>query len=250
MPKKPAAALSAPFFTQDTLKFLSDLATHNSREWFLANKTRYELDVKAPALRLIEALAPRLAEISPQIIASAKPVGGSLFRIHRDVRFSSDKSPYKTHIGMSFYHAATKATPRAQSGGTAMMGRLDAPVLYLHIQPGECFLGGGVWHPQKEALGLIRRYIVNNAASWTEATRAPGLPAPWSLGGESLSRPPAGFKPDHPLIEDLKRKDFIASHPLSDDDILAPDLDQRLAQHYQQIAPLIDWLCGALDLEF
>lgn len=250
MPRQPVAAPDTPFFTPGTLRFLTDLARNNSREWFLTNKTRYEIEVKAPALRLIEALAAPLADLSPQIVASAKPVGGSLFRIHRDVRFSGDKSPYKTHIGMTFYHAATKPTSRAQSTGNAMLGRLDGPVLYLHVQPGECFLGGGVWHPQKEALGLIRRYIVNNPASWTQATRAPGLPSPWALGGETLSRPPAGFDPAHPLIADLKRKDFIASHPLTDEELLAPGLDRRLAERYRQIGPLIDWLCGALDLEF
>jgi uncharacterized protein (TIGR02453 family) len=144
-------AARTPYFTPDTFRFLRALARHNEREWFEANRERYERAVREPCLRLIADLQQPLAAISPVLVANPKKVGGSLFRIHRDVRFAADKRPYKTHAGLWFYHAATKATPRAGEG-TVDRGQLDAPGLYLHVEPGGCFTGGGLWHPQPATL--------------------------------------------------------------------------------------------------
>lgn len=237
------------YFTPELFKFLKALKRNNSREWFLANKERYEEQVRGPALRLIADMAVPLRSISDQIVANPKSVGGSLFRIHRDTRFAADKTPYKTHVGITFYHAATKAVQRGDAGSAAM-GRLDAPVLYLHLEPGECFTGGGIWHPQPESTTRIRNYLLNNPASWKKATRSPSFLKHWEMGGDSLSRPPKGYDPTHELIEDLKRKDFIGSTALTDEDILSPGLPQLLMKRYREVAPLCDWLCGALDLEF
>ncbi|AXQ28171.1 DUF2461 domain-containing protein [Solimonas sp. K1W22B-7] len=236
-------------FTPDLFKFLKALKRNNSREWFQANKANYEEQVRGPALRLIADMEAPLRSLSPQIVANPKPVGGSLFRIHRDTRFATDKTPYKTHVGITFYHAATKAMQRGDAGSAAM-GRLDAPVLYLHLEPGECFTGGGIWHPQPESLARIRNYLLNNPASWKQATRSAAFRKHWEMGGDSLSRPPKGYDPTHELIEDLKRKDFIGSTALSDEDILSPGLPQLLMKRYREVVPLCDWLCGALDLEF
>jgi len=244
MPKTSGAGLSPGLF-----QFLTELERNNNRAWFEAHRQRYEEQVREPCLRLIAAVAEPLRGISTQLVASPKRVGGSLFRIHRDVRFSGDKSPYKTHVGITFYHAATKATPRAQASGE-LLGRLDAPVLYLHLQPGQSFVGGGIWHPQPETLARVRRFMLNSPRGWKQATRPPGLPKNWALSGDTLSRPPKGFDPKHELIEDLKRKDFIATAPLTDQEILAPGLERRLLAHYRKVAPLCDWLCDALDLEF
>ncbi|WP_428311406.1 DUF2461 domain-containing protein [Hydrocarboniphaga sp.] len=246
MPTKPKATA---YFTPELFRFMRALARNNSREWFLENKARYEAQVREPALRLIADMAAPLQTITPQLVADPKKVGGSLFRIHRDTRFSGDKTPYKTHVGISFHHAATKAVARSE-GSNAAMGRLDAPVLYLHIQPGASFIGGGIWHPQPDTLKLIRDYLLNNPKSWKEATRAPHLPKEWSMGGEALSRPPRGYDPRHELIDDLKRKDFIASTEISDEELLSADLVKLLIKRYRSVAPLYDWLCGALDLEF
>ncbi len=242
-------AKAEAYFTPELFKFLKALKRNNSREWFHANKDRYEEQVRGPALRLIADMEGPLRSLSEQIVANPKPVGGSLFRIHRDTRFASDKTPYKTHVGITFYHAATKAMQRGDAGNAAM-GRLDAPVLYLHLEPGECFTGGGIWHPQPDSLKRIRNYLLNNPASWKQATRSAAFRKHWELGGDSLSRPPKGYDPTHELIEDLKRKDFIASTPLSDEDILSPGLPQLLMKRYKDVVPLCDWLCGALDLDF
>lgn len=246
MPKpSPATA----HFSPATFGFLRQLAEHNDKAWFAAHKAEYEARVKAPCLAFIADLAEPLKRISPHYVASPKAVGGSLFRIHRDTRFSADKTPYKTHAGMSFYHQATKQVARAE-GQNAMLGRLDAPVFYLHLQPGASFLGGGLWHPQPDTLRRIRSNLVGNPASWKKATRDPAFLKHFALGGDSLQRPPAGYDPQHELINDLKRKDFVASCALSDDEVCAPGFLAEAVKRYTRLAPLVDWLCTSLDLEF
>ncbi len=242
-------AQSQAYFSKDLFAFLRALAKNNSREWFLDNKARYEAQVRQPAQRLITDLIEPLHKLSPQLIANPKTVGGSLFRIHRDVRFSADKRPYKTHVGMYFAHAATKATARGEAGN-ASPGRLDAPGLYLHLEPGACFLGGGIWHPQPPSVKRVRDYMVSNPVSWKKATRDPKLRKYFELGGDSLARPPRGYDPDHELIDDLRRKDFIASAPLDDATVLSPDLLRQLMLRYRLLEPMLDWLCGAIDLHF
>ncbi|MCK9192746.1 MAG: DUF2461 domain-containing protein [Nevskia sp.] len=248
-------AKSAAYFTPATLGFLRELAQNNSREWFTAHKSDYEKNVKLPFLRLIADLAEPLKEISPHYVANPKPVGGSMFRIYRVTRFSGDKTPYKPWAGASFYHEATRAVTRGGDADHGTMGRLDAPVFYLHIQPehGEdgSFLGGGLWHPQPETVKRIRTYMVNNPASWKSAIRSADFEKTFgALRGESLSRPPRGYDPAHELAEDLKRKDFVCSTRLDEAALLGPDLLDTLLARYQRASPLIDWLCGALDLDF
>ncbi len=236
------------YFTPKTLSFLNALAANNRREWFDANRARYEKEVREPSLRLITAMVDRIPRLHPAFMASPKKVGGSLFRIHRDTRFSGDKTPYKTHIGFTFFHAATRATARTTDTGNAARGRLDAPVFYLHVAPGASFLGGGIWHPQSAALRQIREYLVDNPASWRAATQSKAFKADYALGGDALVRPPKGFEPTHPLINDLKRKDFIASTDLADEVLFRPDLPDVLLARYAPLAPLVDWLCDALTL--
>lgn len=237
-------------FTPVLFKFLRDLKRNNNREWFASHKERYEAEVRQPSLRFIGDLAEPLKKISPHYVASAKPVGGSLFRIYRDTRFSGDKTPYKTHVGMTFFHEATKRLARGGDGNSGAMGRLDAPVLYLHLQPGECFIGGGIWHPQPETTKRIRSYMVNNPASWKKATRGGAFGKTFTLEGDSLQRPPQGYDPAHELIEDLKRKDFICSASLTEQQVCSADFPRIVLKHFALAAPMLDWLCGALDLEF
>jgi len=138
---------ATPYFTPATFKFLRALARNNNREWFAAHKPEYEQHLRAPLLRLIGDLAEPLKKISAQYVANPKPVGGSMFRIYRDTRFGGDKTPYKSWASANFYHQAMRAMVRGTDGNSGMMGRLDAPSFYLHIQPGENYVGGGLWHP-------------------------------------------------------------------------------------------------------
>lgn len=245
MPKSSKAG----YFSPATFKFLRDLKRNNRRDWFEKNRPRYEAELKQPCLRFIADLAVPLKKISAQYVANPKPIGGSLFRIYRDTRFSGDKSPYKTHAGMSFYHEATRSSARGQAGNAAF-GRLDAPVFYLHLEPGACFVGGGLWHPQPDTVKRVRNYMVNNPASWKKATRGPKFSKIYTLEGEALTRPPLGYDPAHELIDDLKRKDFVCTASLSEAQLCAPDAVKTVIQHFSTAAPMIDWLCGALDLEY
>lgn len=224
------------YFSQDTFKFFRDLARHNEREWFHANKARYEASVRDPFLHLIADLAEPLAAISPHFRADPKPIGGSLFRIQRDTRFANDKSPYKTWAGARFFHARHK--------------QVEAPLFYLQIAPGDCFVAAGLWHPQPETQRRVRSFLVDNPAAWKKAVHAPAFRKRFELGGERLSRPPRGFDPQHELIEDIKLKDFVVSRAFEDKMALDPRLRHGVIQEFRRMAPMIDYLCAALDLEF
>src|ERR671930_2245600 len=195
-------------FGPELFSFLADLRANNNREWFAANKQRYEEHVLEPALAFIEAFAPRLAEISPHFRADPRPIGGSLFRIYRDTRFSKDKTPYKTNVGIHFRHERAKDA--------------NAPGYYLHIGPGEVFAGGGIWHPDTEAATRIREAIAADPTRWRRATRGGAFAKRLELGGDSLKRVPSWADPAHRFADDLKRKDFFGWAGLSEDDVVAP----------------------------
>lgn len=224
------------YFDAAALKFLRELARNNNREWFNARKARYESGVRDPFLRLIGDLAEPLARISPHFRADPRPSGGSMFRIYRDTRFANDKSPYKTWLGARLFHERAR--------------HVQAPLFYIHIQPGNSFAGGGLWHPESPALKRIRDFLVDNPATWKKAARSPAFRKRFALGGDALSRPPAGYDPQHELIEDLKRKDFVASRELTDAEVMSPRLRALVLHTFKGIAPVVDYLCAALDLEF
>ena len=228
--------MSGASFSPRLFAFLRDLAANNDRDWFKANKERYEADVREPALEFISAFGPRLDRISPHFLADARPVGGSLFRIHRDTRFARDKSPYKTHTGIFFRHAASKD--------------VHAPGFYLHLEPGRVFTGAGIWRPDTPTARQIREAIASDPARWKRATRGKRFAAAWELGGDALKRPPQGFPPDHPLVEDLKRKDFIAMAKLRQSDVTSAGFADDYAKLCAAGAPLVEFLCDAVGVRF
>jgi uncharacterized protein (TIGR02453 family) len=220
------------YFTGQTFRFLRDLAAHNDRAWFTDNRARYEAHVRDPALRFIEDFSARLKRISPHFHAGPR----SLFRIHRDVRFSKDKSPYKTHTGIHFRHDTSKDA--------------HAPGFYLHLEPGSVFAGVGIWHPDAPTLRKIRTRIAEQPAEWRRASRTEKFADTFELAGDRLTRPPKGFDPEHPLIEDLKRTDYMGVRTLTQRFATAPDLPDALAEVFGAGKPLIRFLCKALDLQF
>jgi uncharacterized protein (TIGR02453 family) len=224
------------FFKPALFTFLEDLRAHNDRAWFEDHKGDYERDVREPALAFIEAMGPRLAAISPELTASAKKVGGSMMRVHRDVRFSADKSPYKTNLGIQFRHSAGKD--------------VHAPGLYVHVEPGEAFMAAGLWHPDKEPLAAIRRAIAADPDGWLAARDDPAFAAAWRLGGEQAKRAPAGVDPAHPLLDDLRRKDFIAVAQLAPKDVLSPGFPDRAAERFAAATPFMRFLCEAVGLRY
>ena len=222
------------YFTPATFAFLTDLAANNNRPWFMENKSRYEEVLKEPALRFISDFGPRLKTISPRFRADPRANGGSMFRIYRDTRFSKDKSPYKTHTGIQFRHEAARDA--------------HAPGFYLHIQPGNCFAGSGVWHPAGPALRKIREAIDEDPAAWKRASRGKRFRGSYELSGDSLIRAPKGYDPGHPLIEDLRRKDFIGVTPLTADDLVSADFLDTFTALCRVAAPFQRWLCAALGV--
>ena len=157
-----------------------------------------------------------------------------MFRIHRDVRFARDKSPYKTHAAAHFRHE---------------MGReVHGPGFYLHLEPGEVFAGVGMWQPDTEALVKVRDAIVARPVRWRRALSSRGFKPDFTLEGESLKRPPKGYDADHPLIEDLKRKDFIASRSFSLEDACAPDFIDRFTDACRTASPYMEFLTAAVRL--
>src|SRR5919109_4464178 len=198
-------------FGPELFGFLAELKDHNDREWFAANKARYEADVLEPALAFIEDFEPHLRAISPHLRADARRVGGSLFRIYRDTRFSKDKTPYKTTAGIYFRHERSK--------------ELRAPGFYLHLAPGEVFAGGGIWHPDTPTANRIREAIAADPDVWRAATDDIALGQ-----GDALKRVPQGFDKDHPLADDLKRKDFAAIDRMSEVEATARGFLDRYAR--------------------
>ena len=228
--------MSTPFFSEDTFKFLEQLAKNNNRPWFNEHKPIYEQTVRSPALDFIEAMQPVIKKLPPNFTAVAKKTGGSLMRVYRDARFSKDKTPYKTNIGIQFRHVAGKD--------------VHAPGFYLHISPNDCFLGTGIWHPDSKALNRIREMISDNPNAWKNITSHKNFKRHFELSGDSLKTYPRGYAKDHPMIHDLKRKDFIAIHPLSREEILSPDLIKTIHQRFNIASDLMDYLCNALELPY
>ena len=224
------------YFTKATYDFLKDLAENNNRPWFKANKDRYDAAIKEPSLDFIEDFAKPLAKISKHFVADPSLQGGSLFRIYRDTRFGKDKTPYKTNTGLHFRHFMAKDA--------------HAPGFYLHIQPGENFMGIGLWRPETKVAYAIREHIDENQAAWKKATRGKRFTDVFALAGDSLSRPPRGYDEDHPLIDDLKRKDFMASTSLPQKAITSGDFIDVFTDYCKRGTPFMRLLCEAVGVPF
>jgi uncharacterized protein (TIGR02453 family) len=204
------------YFNRDLFDFLRDLARNNNREWFQANKQRFESDVREPLQRFIADFAPTLHKISPNYMADPKPVGGSLLRINRDTRFSADKSPYKTMAGALFRHARGKDIP--------------SPGFLLHLEPGECFAGIGIHSPDSQTLAKIRGRIASDPKAWQLAVSGKAFRSVCTLMPDSLQRPPRGYSAEHPCIKDLKRKHYCSTTSFTEEEVCAENFLDRFAK--------------------
>lgn len=210
-------------FSPALFRFLEDLSANNDRTWFAANKGLFEAEVKAPLHALVHALAPRFEEVDPEVVANDK----SVFRIHRDTRFSKNKAPYKTHAAAQFQRGTTRGP--------------SATGYYLHLAPRGSFFAGGLWMPEPTVAMQIRTAIAANPAGWIAARDGAG-----GLGaGESLVRVPKPWTAEHPLAEDLRRKSFIAAVNFTDADVTSPDFARSVVAAAARIAPLVAFLAGA-----
>ncbi|NKF51063.1 DUF2461 domain-containing protein [Shewanella sp. WXL01] len=222
-------------FSDQTFAFLQQLTANNDRDWFKQHQQDYEDKVRTPALEFIEAMTPVVLGMSPRLTAVPKKVGGSMMRPQRDSRFSKDKTPYKLNVGIQFRHFQAK--------------NVHAPGLYLHLANDGCFIAAGIWHPESKALNAIRECIDENPNGYKKAIEQV-VDAGFELTGDSLIRPPKGYDKQHPLIDELKRKDFIAVKPISVEQVCSKDFVDVCEAEYQHTKALMAYLCFALDLDF
>jgi uncharacterized protein (TIGR02453 family) len=232
------------YFTEELFSFLRKLKRNNRREWFLDHKDEYLQFVRDPFLSFISDIGPHLRRIHPRAIADPHPTRGSLFRIYRDTRFSADKTPYKTHVAAQFC-TAPRATPGRPQSDEILAGKkyVHLPGFYLHFEPDNCFVAAGLWHPEAAELNRVRAQIAESSSDWKRARR--GL----ELEGDSLSRPPRGFAADHPLIEDIKRKDFIASVEFSERTVCGSAFARDFLAASRRLMPMLSFLISAVDAD-
>lgn len=216
---------------EQLLSFLRDLANNNNRDWFHTHKARYQESLDyfrnfaGSILRGMSAFDPSLGNLDPK---------DNIFRIYKDVRFSKDKSPYKTHFGCWMTKGGRKST--------------DAGY-YFHLEPEKTFLAAGVWMPPGEQLKLIRQEIVFNPDAYFKVINNPLLKEKYERGGKEdmLKKGPAGFSKDFEHLEEIKYKHYIFSRNYSDAELLAPNLENRVVKDYQGLYPLVDYLNHAMS---
>lgn len=224
--------MSHSHFSPALFRFLRDIAVHNDRDWFQENKDRYLRDVKEPGLQFIIDFAPVMQRISPHFLCDPRPHGGSLYRIYRDIRFSKDKRPYKTHAGIYFAHAPGKGH--------------GLPGFYLHFEPRSCFVGMGLWHPDNATLKQVRTHVADHPDRWLEAVKSPDFQRHFTVTGRTLLRHPRDFDPTHPLIDVLKLKDFTAVAPLTQKQVTGDGFLEEFAGLCDTGGRLVRFLCEGL----
>jgi uncharacterized protein (TIGR02453 family) len=222
-------------FSPAAFQFLRSLKRNNRREWFTARRELFETELRAPLRQLLEELDVQLATRAPEFVADPKR---SPFRIHRDIRFSKDKSPYKTSLSFWVNHRAL--------GGTAGSVVHGGAGLYFHFEPGRSLVAAGIWMPPPAVLVQIRRALLDDTAAFERALRAL-RPRFGPLDDEGmLRRPPRGYPTSHLAARWLRYKSFTVSAPLPDAELRRPDLAVRLARSYARAIPFVRWLNAAL----
>jgi uncharacterized protein (TIGR02453 family) len=225
-------------FRTEALRFLKRLKRNNRRDWFERHRPVYETEVRDPLRALVEEMDVRLARIAPELTGDPRR---SIFRIHRDVRFSADKSPYKTNAACQFYHcdAGRGAGQEAEGAGAG---------LYFQLADGECFVAGGIWMPARPALEKVREALADDPGGLEEIVRAPAFRRRFGrLSEESmLTRMPRGYAEDHPAARWLRYKSFTAYRPLTAREATSRRLPAALERDFAVLVPLVRWLNGAI----
>jgi uncharacterized protein (TIGR02453 family) len=233
------AVAAPPFqgFRPEAIEFLVELAENNDRAWFQPRKADYERLLKEPLEALVGALGERFEARGLPLEADPKR---SVFRIYRDTRFSRDKSPYKRHLGASFPWVDGSAGSIAAETSTHGNGG------YFHFQPGEMYVGGGMWMADRARLDAFRQAILDDPGRVRAALEDPGFLAAFGpvTSHEQLKRIPPGLPPDHPLAEWFRYKDVVFGRRLSDDDIQSPTLPDVLADAYAAAVPAFRFLAA------
>jgi uncharacterized protein (TIGR02453 family) len=229
-----------PGFRPAALTFFRGLKRNNTKTWFEANRQIYDAEVKRPFLLLIEEVDARLGEIAPEIVGHPKR---SMFRIHRDIRFSKDKSPYKTNAACWFYHrdAGHGVGGQVAHGGAGF---------YFQIAPNDAFIGGGIWMPPTPTLKRLREVLAEDHETLEQIVSAPTFRRTFGTLDEEamLTRLPRGFEPDHPAAGWLRYKSFTATAPITVAELENPKLPDIIVKRYTAMLPFVRWLNAALGL--
>jgi len=227
-------------FTKRALSFFRGLARHNEKPWFEAHRDEYEAEVRGPMRELIEDLDTHFAQFAPEIGGDPKR---SMFRINRDIRFSKDKSPYKTHAACWFHHlnAARNVGSDADAGSAGY---------YFHLEPGgRSMIGAGIWMPPRPQLNKLRIAIARDPKGFDQLARS----IPRRFGGlddeGKLKRMPRGYAEDHPAAKWLRFQSFTSGRALTDAQVTSASLAALLAREYEALLPLVRWLNGALGFK-
>ena len=224
-------------FSKDLIRFYEDLSQNNDRDWFHKNKQRYREVALYPMCDFIAAIAPKLEDIAPFYVADPRPNGGSVFRIHRDVRFSKDKKPYKEHLACQFRHQAGKDA--------------HAPGFYLHIDLEGVRYGGGLWMPPAPKLAKIRETIDAYPKKWAAIRNDPAIIQEFGdIQGEGLKTAPRGYDIDHPDIVDLRRKTFFLMKRAPLSTIFSSQLVDDVAETFTKATPFMRFMTTAVDLSY
>jgi uncharacterized protein (TIGR02453 family) len=222
-------------FTPAALKFLRGLAKNNNKQWFEEHRAEYENEVREPMRDLIGEMNAKLASFAPEIGGDPKR---SMFRINRDIRFSKDKSPYKTHAACWFHHrrATSKVGTEADAGSAGF---------YFHLEPGRSMVGAGLWMPPRPQLNKLRDAIAEDPAGFDRVVR--GLKKFGGLDDESmLTRMPRGFSAEHPAATWLRYQSFTSGRLLEDAQVTGPKLPALLARDFESLLPLVRFLNRAV----
>lgn len=218
--------MASPYFSETTLKFLRGLRKNNNREWFRARREQYEEDVRGPMVAIVEQLGVDFQDFAPELVASPKH---SIYRVYRDTRFSPDKTPLKAHIASVFpHHTLTK------HGGAG---------LYLHLDPDQVFIGGGVYAPDSRQLFHIRQHIADNELQFRSIIESQKFTRIFgAIAGEKLKRVPRGFPQEHSAAELLKLKQFLASSHFPATFAIEPLFYKSLLRLFKTLTPYIQFL--------
>jgi len=219
-------------FPREGIDFLKSLKRNNNRPWFEKHKPDYESFVKLPVQSLIVALRPHFERFAPEFDVNPKR---SIFRIYRDVRFSKDKTPYKTHAAA---HFVLRGKPKGVEGSG----------YYLHIEPGEVFIGGGIYMPDNDQLKKIRSAIADHSDQFLSIVHLPKFKKIFGkLEGEKLQRVPKGYEPDHAMAEWLKHKQFFVWIEWPESKCLKDKFVAEVAEVYKAATPLVRFLNEAMS---
>ncbi|MFB3852231.1 MAG: DUF2461 domain-containing protein [Vicinamibacterales bacterium] len=221
-----ATAASRPLFTARTLAFLRSLKRNNDREYFAARRDAYERDVHEPVLRFVEMMAGELPAFAPELVASPKV---SLYRIHRDTRFSPDKRPFKTQVGIVFPHRD--------------LNRNRSACLYVEIGPDGTMVAGGIYKPDRTELLLIRDHVARTHRRLRALVEAPGFKrVVGGIEGDPLRRVPPGYPPDHPAAEYLKFRHFLLGKQYAAAFATSPSFRGEVLRLFRRMAPVVSYL--------